>query len=360
MDIIEGNPGSGKTYLAVKKIEEEQKDYYQVFTNIDNLQYDKFDSNVKQYDHKKFMRLYSKLYKMKVEDDLADAEILEYLIKMNITDKNMKKTLLIIDEAHNYFNMPSKILEHLVTYHRHYYFDIILITQSTKLINYKYLLLNYITWCVPQSKKLFNNTLTYKVYASDIRKNEESLVKTYRLKPDPKIFELYTSGDSVVSENMFKKYLYFAIPILFLFGFAVYSSTTGFQDLAKTGENVVVNEDEVSVQKLVKTVNNIDKVEKEIVKKEKIYKYYEFKRTLDRIQIKSLDKIYSMNYTYFKYLKKVKKILKKDEKKVVDNRFQSHGYFALFNELQYFVEDTSSEIKKRELRGDDFIPFSPS
>ena len=124
--------------------------------------------------------------------------------------------LIIIDEAHNYFKTLSAAKERLVSYHRHYDQDYILITQDLKQLSRK------VTGIAQKTIKATNpvmkatKSFKYKVYSGGyISFRDTNLLEKITLRADPDIFRLYHSG----SNKTQKSYLFKVLlkPFLMLF-----------------------------------------------------------------------------------------------------------------------------------------------
>jgi len=201
---ITGVPGAGKTYKAVKHIydnfsldlENKSDLYLFCYTNISNFNYKNVDERVKPLD---FDDLKSKLtilydfYKYKKYDDKS---LIEEAKKLNLY-----KALFVIDEAHNFFQTKDDVLVWWLTYHRHLYQDIFLITQNLALIDRKYKpLAEYFYKAVPSSLRLNKKVFKYNVFI-DSRMTKASKVKVEKINFDSNVIELYHSGDVVRSPN---------------------------------------------------------------------------------------------------------------------------------------------------------------
>jgi len=144
-----GIPGSGKTYYSVnviyqnflkdtsslKKKKKElsfKKDYKYCYTNINELKFKKLKNTIK-LDFDDFFKKLTLLHRMYSIDKASDKELIE-----KAKELKLYKILFVIDEAHNYFDVNKPVLVWWLTYHRHLYHDIFLITQNLSLINPKY------------------------------------------------------------------------------------------------------------------------------------------------------------------------------------------------------------------------------
>ena len=223
-----GLPGSGKSYYAVDRIynnfsddkeakREKKLNFKNCFTNINEFNYDK----VKNTSHLDFELLYKilerlhKLYKAKK----SDKYLVKFLRRLNLID-----TLFVIDEAHNFFDKKDVVLVWWLSYHRHLYHEIILITQNLGLIESKYKAFSEFFYVAkPQSLTLFKSHFKYNIFCSS-RLSQNSRSGSIKIKRKKEVFALYKSGDSIKSQNVILKFLVIAIFIaLFLFGFIYYN-----------------------------------------------------------------------------------------------------------------------------------------
>ena len=223
---IVGNPGSGKTYYAVFKIyqlfifkpkdtflskvikPEKQKDYLYCYTNINGLKFDLSDKLVK-FDYEQFysnLEVLYLLYMDKVGDEALNEKAKEL---------NLHNVLIILDEAHNFLKAKEdNILVWWLTYHRHLYQDIMLITQDLSLISneYKRIAENFIK-AVDSSKRLFKNKFRYMLYGS-YKMYQKDVMQKFHVPYMKEVFNLYHSGQNASQKSFVRKFLYVS---LFLF-----------------------------------------------------------------------------------------------------------------------------------------------
>lgn len=214
-----GVPGSGKTYFAVDKIfnnfsndfsakRDKNATYENCYTNINEFKFDKLD-NVFKLDFDVLKRNLTKLhqyYKDKKDD--------EFLIN-KCKEMNIYNTLFVVDEAHNYFDSPDLVLTWWLSYHRHLFHEIILITQNLALIHSKYKSFSEFFYkAFPQSLTLFKTHFKYNVYCQS-RMSQNSKSGSIKIKRDKKVFDLYKSGDSINSQNIILKFVLFSV-VLFV------------------------------------------------------------------------------------------------------------------------------------------------
>jgi zona occludens toxin len=223
-----GLPGSGKSYFAVDRIynnfsddKEAKRDkklnFKNCYTNINEFNYDKVN-NVHHLDFDKFYFILQRLhkhYKAKKSD--------KYLVKF-LSRVKLKDTLFVIDEAHNFFDKKDLVLVWWLSYHRHLYHEIILITQNLALIESKYKSFSEFFYVAkPQSLTLIKSHFKYNVFCSS-RLSQNSRSGSIKVKRKKEVFALYKSGDSIKSSNVILKCLLLSLAIaLFLFAFIYYS-----------------------------------------------------------------------------------------------------------------------------------------
>nr|WP_314380585.1 zonular occludens toxin domain-containing protein [uncultured Campylobacter sp.] len=226
---IVGNPGSGKTYLAVNKLYEcfisdtktNKKNYRFAYTNINEFDFSKSDK-IKKLDIDEFKAnlsiLYS-YYKSKVDD----TELIKHAKELNLCN-----VLIVIDECHStiFSQKGDKVLIWWLTYHRHLYQDIYLITQNLSLVDSAYKkIAEFFYKAVDGSKRLFSSRLRYVLFNSPTMYQKRDIVVGggISLKFNPEIYKLYHSGDETKHKSLIKYYflvsffLIFLIVVLFLF-----------------------------------------------------------------------------------------------------------------------------------------------
>lgn len=207
-----GRPGSGKSYYAVDKIfnnfstspnaVKDKKFKYDIcYTNINEFNFDKVDNvfSLDFDDLKVKLTLLHNLYKKKSTDE----ELIE-----KCKEFNLHNALFVIDEAHNFFDTRDSVLVWWLSYHRHLYHEIILITQNLALIDSKYksfseFFYDAVSASLTFDKRYFN----YRIYCSS-RLTNASKAGTFKLKRNSEVFELYKSGDSVGTQNIILKVLF--------------------------------------------------------------------------------------------------------------------------------------------------------
>lgn len=255
-----GVPGSGKTYKAVYTIfnnfsthekakKDVKKDFYNCYTNINEFKFDKVhDVNFLDFDDlKRKLKQLHRLYKDKVTD--------EYLIE-KCKEFEIYKTLFVIDEAHNYFDKNDPVLIWWLSYHRHLYQDIFLITQNLSLIFTKYKSFSEYFYRAKATTVSFNrNTFKYDVYINS-RLSMNAKSHTEKLLKVKEVFELYQSGDSINSKNILARFIIFSfIMILVAAVFAYFYFSNPLTD-----DNVIVldkNQTSLSSEQHFSNDNNV-------------------------------------------------------------------------------------------------------
>lgn len=216
-----GIPGSGKSYYGIfnisihfaKDLKDNKKfksyalsktKYKSCLTNINELKLDKFE-NVKELDFVKFKsiltRLYG-LYKMgKTDSELEEA----------VKDEDFFYTLIVVDECHNFLNKDDDVLVWWLSYHRHFFQDIILITQDIPLVNKKYKSFTEFYYkAIPASRKLFNFSMVYHQFSGyQMFKNQRITSKKLPIVKD--IFALYVSGENNKQKSIILYFLMIAL-----------------------------------------------------------------------------------------------------------------------------------------------------
>ncbi len=281
---LTGVPGSGKTYYLVnyaeknlQKVDKESNDklYLQVVHNISGYKngfYVDFGSDYLP----KILDLYD--YYLSIKKDINKDDL---LIK-KAEEFGIYKILLIVDECHLYFindftNKGKKQYYSLlwfISYHRHIFVDLVLSTQNLSLVDYKFkAFAEYFIKSVPSSMRFNLNPFSKASFAynffPDSKMWNETKFKTEKLKPDKKIFSLYTSGDTVKKQ---KVYLQTLLIIFFLFSlfsllwfiFQKSFSSSGHpvdqikKDIEDIDKNVTLQHKKISISRDIISYSNSD------------------------------------------------------------------------------------------------------
>ena len=223
---IVGNPGSGKSYLAVYKIYEhfyvdkkkkpkndaanlEKYDF--CYTNINEFKFDRFD-NVLEFDLNDIRFHLVNLFNM-YKGKSPDSDLIAYC-----KDNKLFSVLFVIDEIHNFFKEDDEVLIWWLTYHRHLYHDLILVTQDLTLVPNEYKrIAEFFFKAVDSGKRLFSNKFRYIQY-SNYRMYNNSIVQggALNIPFDQEIFNLYHSGNDSKVKSFVQKYILFASILIIL------------------------------------------------------------------------------------------------------------------------------------------------
>ena len=183
--IVEGVPGSGKTYYAVK------------YLTANFFEYDKFFDEYKEKEGKNVLVI-SNIENLRIPhldlDLLLDRFSLEKFFTVKKFEKiqrqyRVKNIVLVIDEAQRYFDRKffNKDVFYFFQYHRHLGVDIFLITQSKNTISKELVVLaEYIVRAVPRSSGF--GSFLYHFYSLQGEK-----LYSKSLKKDKNVFRAYSS-----------------------------------------------------------------------------------------------------------------------------------------------------------------------
>lgn len=227
---ITGVPGSGKSYFATYQIwknfirepkkcifknkEKNFNKYDIVYLNINRFKYD-LNPKFEEFHNDDFTAKLVELYNCYVETSGKDDDVLIEKAK----DLNLYRALIIIDECHNYLGIKeSEVLKWWLTYHRHIYQDIILITQDLSLVAVPYkTIAEHFYQAMPSSVRLFTNSFRYLQYVS-YRMYQKDLIDTKGLHIPivEEVFDLYQSGDKTSNKSQVRKFLYISFVLIFL------------------------------------------------------------------------------------------------------------------------------------------------
>lgn len=215
--IIDGVPGSGKSYYAVNHLVEtyvKQKKEIEIITNIDSL----------LLDHVSL-------------DDLLLSTPLETIFsvdwcKARIEANQGKPIIFLIDEAQRFFHKKYYDVKvfFLFQYHRHLGMDIYLITQNEKLLPMQLTTLSeYVIHSQPRSTSIIGE---FKYLVKISGENVDRKI----LKPKQEIFDLYCSMTQKEVEkvsNPFKKYLVLMVVALVVAGYFLKTQIFNFSVTGK-------------------------------------------------------------------------------------------------------------------------------
>lgn len=240
-----GVPGSGKTFKEVcdivKHMLSPKSHFKYLYTDIQGFDFDLMTSRLKKnkLNQKCYELKYSILdkhisamYEIYTDESKTEDDLIEYTKK-----HSLYKSLIVFDEAHNYFAIPTPQKIWFLTYHRHMFLEIVLITQNMSLIHRLYLKVVELYYDAHRRSNSLSSSFKYSFYTTpNFTKENRIDILTY--KPDPKIFELYQSGDSVKSSKVVYKFIYimlFAFVAIIAFSFYSYNNMiTKTIDTSKT------------------------------------------------------------------------------------------------------------------------------
>lgn len=223
-----GNPGSGKTYYAVFMIYQlflyepkktfltkfvkpkEKPNYSYCYTNINEFKFELCDK-FKKFDFDEFylgLRILYALYKTGATDNEVNEKAKEL---------NLYGCVFVLDECHNFFkDKKDEILVWWLTYHRHLYQDIYLITQDLTLVNNEYKrIAEKFYRAVDSSRRLFSKKFRYEVYAS-FRLYKKDQLEIINIPFLEEVFNLYHSGQSSNKKSFVRFYFLLAV-LVFIF-----------------------------------------------------------------------------------------------------------------------------------------------
>lgn len=252
---IVGNPGSGKSYLGAKvlydaflrpkrhsalskiltlyrasknddkhkSIDEILKNSIKVenefevaYTNINEFKFELSDKILK-LDFEELKGRLSTLYnEYKYNKDSNDAHLIE-LAK----EQGLYKALFVIDEIHNFFDKDNEVLKWWLTYHRHLYQELYLITQDLDLVSNEYKkVAEYFYKAVDSAKRFFSKKFRYIQY-SGYKLYQKDIIKKFHVNFEQEVFNLYHSGNNGLGKSAVKKFmwiaLFFALIVFILF-----------------------------------------------------------------------------------------------------------------------------------------------
>jgi len=251
-----GNPGSGKTYYAVFMIYQiflfepkktfltkfvkpkEKPNYSYCYTNINEFKFELCDK-FKKFDFDEFYLGLRNLYAL-YKTGATDNEVNEKAKELNLYG-----CVFVLDECHNFFkDKKDEILVWWLTYHRHLYQDIYLITQDLTLVNNEYKrIAEKFYRAVDSSRRLFSKKFRYEVYAS-YRLYKKDQLEIINIPFLQEVFDLYHSGQSSNKKSFVRFYFLLAIVIfillIFYFYFVVVSIFRG--DTSEPEKNIPADE----------------------------------------------------------------------------------------------------------------------
>lgn len=218
VSILTGVPGSGKTFKAVNDIlsqfNRKNSDFTTLYTNIAGFDFDLMKSKLKKnkqnqdcYEFKEslFTKHINSLYDIYKNEEKTEEDLVAYAQKIKLY-----KSYIVIDEAHNFLSFADSKKIWFLTYHRHMFIELVLITQNIALIHRLYLKVIEVYFDAHRRSNALTNAFKYSFYTSDFF-IKENRIEIQKISPDKKVFELYQSGDSVKGKKVVKKFIYLSI-----------------------------------------------------------------------------------------------------------------------------------------------------
>ena len=135
-------------------------------------------------------------------DNLLQIEIATYF-----SVRKSDKILIMVDECHRWWGKKNEALLWFLSYHRHMFVDITLITQSHKMLHTDYYIINDVRVILKPYQQFIKSRIRYSKYIGCPPSSGNFLENDYIKKRDL-IFNLYTSGDSVKSESFLIRYIF--------------------------------------------------------------------------------------------------------------------------------------------------------
>lgn len=234
IDYFFGKPRTGKSYRAVKYLydgylrdldKESSPKYKNILTNIGGFNFELV--NKMFLDHGSSSRAYKlvwsayysrlqTLYKMAM-DEKSDQELNRYADYHDIND-----CMIFLDEASLFLKKYDEVLSWFFAYHGHFRVRLVIISQSPKQIYSEYMEHTEIFYeAQPQSKQLGDSSLRY-IHYSGLPFNKENKFSSSTIKTDPKIYELYKSGEIDKPKKIIYKYFFYIAAAMFFIFFIAY------------------------------------------------------------------------------------------------------------------------------------------
>lgn len=252
---IVGNPGSGKSYLGAKVLydaflrpkkqsifftlsaiikaykndekhksideilkenEKKEHDYLVAYTNINEFKFN-LSENIKKLDFDELLKNLSILFNQyKFDKESNDAKLIELAQELGLY-----KALFVIDEIHNFFDKDNEILRWWLTYHRHLYQEMYLITQDLDLVSNEYKkVAEFFYKAVDSSKRFFSKKFRYIQYSS-YKLYQKDIISKFHVDFEQEVFNLYHSGNNGIGKSVVKKFLLLSL-VLLVFVFIIF------------------------------------------------------------------------------------------------------------------------------------------
>jgi hypothetical protein len=325
-NLLVGIQGSGKSYKAVYDIYHGQGKYFKIFTNIDGIENDEFalklDFNFFKEQiltdcYKKSVlagvgveygdMTYEERHELVTGGSASYDEALKILKKSHILASDASedsRTLIVVDEAQNYFDKNDPVLKWFITQHRHLYIELYLITQVITNLSPVYKLFNVIYEAKPPIKQLNKRRISYYEYAS-LPLSPANRSRSFSLPKEQEVFAVYKSGDKVESPNILLKFIFIFIGLLVVLGFTLYFFKSSFFSHAQKSKDNVVKEQTSRVDINVTTVKktlNYHRPQKKVHAPADGVRLYEFILYESTFRVRGIDGYYPRSF--LAYLKK--------------------------------------------------------
>lgn len=297
---IVGNPGSGKSYYGVKvlydafirprrlglfeffeaykkgdfKSLERSKNetvFNVAYTNINEFKFD-LNPKIKKFDFNKFFNDLTILYYEYKKPDVDDSKLIK-----KAQEFGLYKALFVLDEVHNFFDKDNEVLRWWLTYHRHLYQELYLITQDLSLVSNEYkTIAEYFYKAVDSSKRFFSKKFRYIQYSS-YKLYQKDIISKFLVDFEQEIFNLYHSGNNGIGKSAVKKFMWIGILlalIVFILFKVLISVFLTPDEVEKTDEKAIKQDSNYTIKN---TENFRIKKELEKLKENKDENfYYEF------------------------------------------------------------------------------------
>ena len=190
----------------LKDNEKKDNDYLVAYTNINEFKFELCE-HIKKLD---FLDLENKLTMLYTEyknnKDSGDKELIELASELGLY-----KALFVIDEIHNFLDKDNEVLRWWLTYHRHLYQEMYLITQDLSLVSNEYkTIAEYFYKAVDSSKRFFSKKFRYIQYAS-YKLYQKDIISKFHVDFEQEIFNLYHSGNNGIGKSAVKKFMWIGI-----------------------------------------------------------------------------------------------------------------------------------------------------
>ena len=273
IEFVVGVPGSGKSSYAITRLaktfikDEELKkklpnnlkipDVDKAYTNINELKSDAFD-NVSFFHMDELIEKLTILEEKYRKQKWDDKQLIELA-----TEQNIYRSVFIIDECHNYFDVANKVLTWWLSYHRHIDQHIILLTQNISLVNSKYKSFPEIFLkAIPATLKIFDNSIVLKKYTSS-RLAKTTQAGQIKIKKHSEIFALYGSGANHKSKSVILPYILFSvflILVMFIYFKFFKSSAPVIESLEQKREKSVTTTSKDNLKNSLNDEKNTTKI----------------------------------------------------------------------------------------------------